>query len=70
MHRVEHEEVSARSANRNDLVAISSVFKWALSREGRTKLPSFHGKDNPAHGVSLTEEKRIIRREKSYWLGE
>jgi len=52
-------------------VVVSSVFKWALSREGRTKLPPpFQGKDNPAHEVFLPEEKRIIHREKSYWLGE
>lgn len=61
-HRKAKENVTARSVNKNDLVAASSVFKWAMSREGGKQMAS-----NPAISVKLTEEAKGRReRERTF----
>ena len=59
-HRV-GEGVSARTVNRNDLVAVVSVLNWATSRDGG-RLRS----DNPAKGVKLEPPKARTKREKTF----
>ncbi|KAB0264357.1 tyrosine-type recombinase/integrase [Microvirga brassicacearum] len=58
--RRDRESVSPKSINQNDLVAASSVFKWAMGRERRLVT------DNPAAGLSLDEPRVTSKREKTF----
>lgn len=60
-HRRDVDGINPRSVNKNDLVAASSVFKWAMSREGGKRMAL-----NPATGVSLTEGASKLTREKTF----
>ncbi|GAB6842121.1 hypothetical protein HNR00_004003 [Methylorubrum rhodinum] len=60
-HRKDVEEVHASAINRNDLVAASSVFAWAVGLHGGKLLPS-----NPVTGVSLEEPKQAAKRERTF----
>jgi len=66
VHRRDIEKVSSRSINKNDLVAVSSVLKWSMSRDARAHVNGSQLATNPAHGVRLPEERRIVHREKSF----
>lgn len=59
--RRDHEGVSARSINRVDLVAVSSIFRWAGNRSGGRLISS-----NPAKGISLDEPRLIVARERTF----
>ena len=56
---------SARTVNRNDLVAIVSLLNWALGWEGG-RLRA----DNPAKGIKLTKPKVRVKREKTFRTAE
>jgi integrase len=60
-HRRDQEGVSPRAVNKNDLVAASSVFRWAMDRSGGRALTS-----NPATGVHLDEPRRVEKRERTF----
>ncbi|WP_262270479.1 DUF6538 domain-containing protein [Microvirga yunnanensis] len=60
-HRRDKEGVSPRAVNKNDLVAASSMFKWAMDRAAGRVLIS-----NPAAGVRLDEPKMVVRRERTF----
>jgi integrase len=60
-HRRDKEGVSPRAINKNDLVAASSIFKWAMDRSGGRVMTS-----NPATGVHLDEPKIEIKRERTF----
>lgn len=60
-HRKDVEGVHASAINRNDLVAASSVFAWAVGLHGGKLLPS-----NPVTGVSLEEPKQVAKRERTF----
>ena len=60
-HRRDVEGVSARAINRNDLVAASSVFSWAMKRQGGRLLEM-----NPAKGVHLDEPRTTQKRERTF----
>ncbi|CAO4182709.1 DUF6538 domain-containing protein [Methylorubrum populi] len=64
-HRRDVEGVHPSAINRNDLVAVSSVFAWAVGLHGGKLLPS-----NPVTGVSLEEPKRVAKRERTFRDGE
>ena len=64
-HRRDREGVSARVINKNDLVAASSMLRWASSRSGGTVIAS-----NPARGVRLDEPRNVETREKTFRQGE
>lgn len=53
--------VTARTINKNDLVAISSVLGWAASFPGGRIVSA-----NPARGVRLEEDRRTEKREKVF----
>lgn len=53
--------VTARTINKNDLVAISSVLGWAASFPGGRILSA-----NPARGVRLEEDRKTEKREKVF----
>lgn len=55
------EGVSPRAINKNDLVAVSSVFQWACGRSGRQVLTH-----NPARGLSLDEPRIVGQRERTF----
>lgn len=59
--RRDHEGVSARSINRVDLIAVSSIFRWAGNRSGGRLLSI-----NPARGISLDEPRLIVARERTF----
>ncbi|MCY1644596.1 tyrosine-type recombinase/integrase [Methylorubrum sp. SL192] len=59
--RRDHAGVSARSINRVDLVAVSSIFRWAGNRSGGRLLSS-----NPARGIFLDEPRLIVERERTF----
>jgi len=59
------EGCSARTVNRNDLVAVVSLLNWATGREGGRLRP-----DNPAAGVKLEEPKLRVGREKTFRSAE
>ncbi|WP_411901780.1 tyrosine-type recombinase/integrase [Methylorubrum thiocyanatum] len=59
--RRDHEGVSARSINKVDLVAVSSIFGWAGNRSGGRLLST-----NPARGISLDEPRLIAARERTF----
>ena len=60
-HREKVEGISAKAINKNDLVAVSSVFTWAVSRQGGAILS-----DNPVRGVRLDEPRAVTKREKTF----
>ncbi|WP_181300666.1 tyrosine-type recombinase/integrase [Bosea sp. 124] len=53
--------ITARTINKNDLVAISSVLGWASTYPGKRLLVT-----NPAKGVSLEVESKTEKREKAF----
>ena len=53
--------ITARTINKNDLVAISSVLGWAATYPGKRLLVT-----NPAKGVSLEAESKTEKREKAF----
>jgi integrase len=53
--------ITARTINKNDLVAISSVLGWATTYPGKRLLVT-----NPAKGVSLEVEPKTEKREKAF----
>jgi integrase len=60
-HRRDKEGVSPRAINKNDLVAASSMFKWAMDRSGGRVMTA-----NPAKGVHLDEPKVQVTRERTF----
>ena len=60
-YRHEHDNIAATTVNRNDLVAVSSVLSWPMTREGG-KLATV----NAASGVRLREAKKVVTREKAF----
>ncbi len=60
-HRVAAEGVTARTVNRNDLVAVNSVFNYMTSLNGDRLL-----QHNPAEGVKLDEDVRQESRENHF----
>ncbi len=56
---------SARTVNRNELVAIASILGWATTRDGK-RLRA----DNPARGVKLPEPKRRVLRARTFRSAE
>jgi hypothetical protein len=61
---LEHEKevgITARTINKNDLVAISSVLGWAASFPGGRILSA-----NPAKSVRLEEDRKTEKREKVF----
>lgn len=65
VHRRDKDGIAARVINKNDLVAASSAFKWAMGREAGRLV---HG--NPVTGVSLTEDAAVQVRAKTFRPGE
>ncbi|WP_420846780.1 tyrosine-type recombinase/integrase [Microvirga tunisiensis] len=59
--RRDRDGVSPRAVNKNDLVAASSMFKWAMDRNGGRVMST-----NPATGVRLDEPKIGIKRERTF----
>ena len=55
------EGISPRAINKNDLVAVSSVFRWATSRSSGKLLAT-----NPAAGLSLDEPRIVLQRERTF----
>ncbi|TXN64068.1 tyrosine-type recombinase/integrase [Methylobacterium sp. WL18] len=55
------EGISPRAINKNDLVAVSSVFRWASSRASDKLLEM-----NPAAGLSLDEPRIVAQRERTF----
>ncbi|TXM73902.1 tyrosine-type recombinase/integrase [Methylobacterium sp. WL12] len=55
------EGVSASAINKNDLVAVSSIFRWASGRSGGQFVPS-----NPVTGITLDEPRVIAQRERTF----
>lgn len=55
------EGISPRAINKNDLVAVSSVFRWASSRASGKLLEM-----NPAAGLSLDEPRIVAQRERTF----
>ncbi|NEU11973.1 site-specific integrase [Methylobacterium sp. BTF04] len=55
------EGVSARAINKNDLVAVSSVFRWASGRSGGQLLSK-----NPVTGIALDEPRIVAQRERTF----
>jgi integrase len=60
-HRRDKDGISPRAINKNDLVAASSMFKWAMDRSGGRIMTS-----NPATGVHLDEPRVEIKRERTF----
>lgn len=61
VHRRDREGISPRAINKNDLVAVSSVFRWGAGRTSGQILS-----DNPAAGISLDEPRIIPQRERTF----
>jgi integrase len=64
-HRRDNEGISSRAINKNDLVAVSSVFSWGADRKGGRLV-----KANPAKGVHLDEPRAIAQRARTFTPGE
>jgi integrase len=60
-HREKVEGITAKAINKNDLVAVSSVFSWGASRQGGAILS-----DNPVRGVRLDEPRTVAKRERTF----
>ncbi|MCJ2101951.1 site-specific integrase [Methylobacterium sp. E-046] len=65
MHRRDREGISPRAINKNDLVAVSSVFRWGAGRASGQLLSA-----NPATGISLDEPRIAAQRERTFREGE
>ncbi len=65
VHRRDVEGISAAAINRNDLVAVRSLFRWASGRAGGQLVPN-----NPAAGISLDEPRIVAQRERTFREGE
>ena len=65
VHRRDREGISPRAINKNDLVAVSSVFRWSAGRASGQILSS-----NPAAGISLDEPRIVAQRERTFRDGE
>ncbi|WP_457106331.1 DUF6538 domain-containing protein [Methylobacterium sp. P5_C11] len=61
VHRRDREGISPRAINKNDLVAVSSVFRWGVGRSSGQMLSS-----NPAAGISLDEPRIVLQRERTF----
>lgn len=61
VHRRDAEGISPTAINRNDLVAVSSLFRWASGRAGGQIVTS-----NPAVGISLDEPRIVAQRERTF----
>lgn len=61
VHRRDREGISPRAINKNDLVAVSSVFRWGAGRASG-QIPS----SNPASGISLDEPRIVAQRERTF----
>lgn len=55
------EGVSAKAINKNDLVAVSSVFRWASGRSGGQLVSC-----NPVSGITLDEPRIVAQRERTF----
>ncbi len=64
-HRRDVDGIAARTVNRNDLVAASSVFAFASSRDGKRLIAA-----NPVKGVKLDAPKAKKLRERSFRAAE
>jgi integrase len=60
-HRRDVDKIAPRTINRNDLVAVSSIFAWATTRQGGSKRS-----DNPAEGIKIDVEMKTVKREKFF----
>ncbi len=60
-HRRDVDGIAPRTINRNDLVAVSSVFAWATTRQGGRKRD-----ENPAMGIKLDVDRQTTTREKFF----
>lgn len=65
VRRRDVEGISVRTINKNDLVALSSVFRWGSGRSAGQLVPS-----NPAAGISLDEPRIVAQRERTFREGE
>ncbi|MGU3408068.1 tyrosine-type recombinase/integrase [Methylobacterium brachiatum] len=61
VHRRDRGGISPRAINKNDLVAVSSVFRWGAGRASGQILAS-----NPAAGISLDEPRIVPQRERTF----
>lgn len=61
VNRRDVEGISARVINKNDLVALSSVFRWGLGRASGQLLSA-----NPASGIALDEPRVVAQRERTF----
>lgn len=64
-HRRDGDGIDAHTVNGNDLVAVASVFTYAMSREGKRLI-----KENPAKGVKLDAPKKRKLREPTFKIAE
>ncbi len=60
-HRRDVDGIAPRTINRNDLVAVSSIFAWATTRQGGRKRD-----ENPARGIKLDVDRQTTTREKHF----
>jgi integrase len=65
VHRRDKDGISPRAINKNDLVAVSSVFRWGAGRASGQVLSV-----NPATGISLDEPRIVAQRERTFRDGE
>lgn len=63
--RRDKERVSPRAINKNDLVALSSMFRWGVGRSSGQLLSR-----NPASGIALDEPRIVRGRERTFRNGE
>lgn len=61
VRRRDTDGISPRAINKNDLVAVSSVFRWGAGRASGQILSS-----NPAAGISLDEPRIVPQRERTF----
>lgn len=61
VNRRDVEGISARAINKNDLVAVSSVFRWGAGRAAGQLLST-----NPASGIALDEPRVVAQRERTF----
>ena len=60
-HRRDVDGIAPRTINRNDLVAVSSIFAWATTRQGGRRRD-----ENPAKGIKLDVDRQTTTREKHF----
>ncbi|WP_370693816.1 tyrosine-type recombinase/integrase [Methylobacterium sp. NEAU K] len=65
VRRRDVEGISPRAINKNDLVALSSIFRWGVGRASGQLLST-----NPAAGIALDEPRIIAERERTFRDGE